>query len=647
MLAINVWICWRLFHTEYLDQLQSIEGVFIALGRYIAAHWPMYDWFPMWIGGYPFPRAYQPLLHYTVAVASSLTGASPALAYHFITACAYSLGGVAFYFLARSLTHSRAAAFCGALLFSTFSPSLVLFPQLRAGSWGWRSASRLEAMVVWGEGPNITGLTLGIFALAMLHRALERRTRGSFLLAGLSLALVPATNWPSTMAVLMGIAAYVLALDAHRLRERFARIIAVGLFAAAVVLPLALPSTIVSTFHNANMMAEIPTPGAPRWIGLGIIGAAMVVCRFALSRAPFPLRFAALYTIITTGIVSAFGYAGVRLLPQPMRFHLAMEIAIVVLATTAGFYFVRARPTLAAPLFAITLLFCAAQAWQYRHYARTIIQPLDIRRSVEYQEARWFDANMHGGRVDAPGSISFWMNVFTDTPELTGCCEQSSPTREDFIVDYVTAAGYRSEAETADYTLLWMKAFAIEAFAAGGPASREYYHSFQFPYRFRGKLPLVWQNGDDFIYRIPERTRGLARVVGVRDLVKRPPENGIDVAELRPFVAALDNPAYPIAFTSWQDVNHARVNAALKPDQALSIAINYDPGWKATANGRPVRVRRDGLGVLAIEPACQGDCAINLRWSPGAEPWICLAISLSALAASLVWWLQPAYRKNG
>jgi hypothetical protein len=295
----------------------------------------------------------------------------------------------------------------------------------------------------------------------------------------------------------------------------------------------------------------------------------------------------------------------------------------------------------------LTLVFCATQAWRYRHYARSIIQPLDIRRSVEYEEARWFAANTRGGRVDTPGTVSFWMNAFTDTPQLTGCCEQSSPTREDFIVDYVTAVGYRSDAESADYTLLWMKAFAVEAFAAGGPASREHYHSFHFPYRFRGKLPLFWQNGDDFIYRIPERTPGLVRIVRTRDLVKRPPENGIDVADLRPFVAALDDPALPIASTRWHDVNHARISATMKTDQALSVAINYDPGWKATANGTPVPVREDGLGLLAIDPRCSGDCAIDLHWSPGAEPWICLAISLSALAASLVLWLQPAYRKNG
>jgi len=647
VLALNVWICWRLFHTEYLDQLPSIEGAFISLARYIAEHWPMYDWFPMWLGGYPFPRAYQPLLHYTVAALSRITGASPALAYHFITACAYSLGGVAFYFLARCLTHTRAAAFCGALLFCTFSPSLLLLPEVRADAWSWRNARRLQAMVAYGEGPNITGLTLGIFALAMLHRALERRTRGSLVLAGISLALVPATNWPSTMALLMAIAAYVIALNAQEFRDRIGRLVAIGVFAAALVLPLALPSTILSTFRNANMMGDMPTPGASRWIGLALIGAAVVVFRFALSRGPFPVRFAALYATITTGIVIASGYAGVRLLPQAMRFHLAMEIAIILLATTAAFWLTRACPAVARTLLAATLIFCAAQAWQYRHYARSIIQPLDIRRSVEYQEARWFAANTHGGRVDAPGTVSFWMNAFTDTPQLTGCCEQSSPTREDFIVDYITAAGYHSEAESADYTLLWMKAFAVEAFAAGGPASREHYHSFQFPYRFRGKLPLVWQNGDDFIYRVPERTPGLARVVRTRDLVKHPPENGIDVAEIRPFVAALDDPALPIASTRWQNPNHARIIANMNRDQAISVAINYDPGWKATANGKPVPVQADGLGLLASEPGCSGDCAIDLRWSPGAEPWICLAISLSALAASLVWWLQPAYRKNG
>jgi hypothetical protein len=643
VLAVNVWICWRLFHTEYLDQLPSIEGAFISLARYISHHWPMYDWFPIWMGGYPFPRAYQPLLHYTVAALSSITGTSPALAYHFVTACAYSLGGVAFYFLANALTRSRVAAFCGALLFSTFSPSLLLFPEVRADAAGWRHARRLQAMVVYGEGPNIAGLAFGMLALAMLHRALERRTRGSIILAGLSLALVPATNWPSTMALLMAIAAYLAALHAREFRDRLKPAMLAGLLAAAFVLPLALPSTILSTFRNANMMGDGPTAGAPRWIGFAILVALAAAVRLALARAPFPLRFAALYTVIATGVVAAASYKGVRLLPQAMRFHLALEIAMLLLVTTAGFELCRRWPEAAKVAVALTLLFAGAEAWQYRHYARSIIRPIDMRRTLEYQEARWFDANAHGARVEAPGTVSFWMNVFTDTPQLIGCCEQSSLSREDFIVDYVTAVGYRSDPETADYTLLWMKAFALEAFASGGPASREHYHAFLFPYRFHGRLSVVWQNGDDAIYRIVERTHGLARVVRLRDIVKDPPENGIDVTELRPFVAALDDSSLPVAATVWRDVNDARIRARMSADQVISVAFNYHPGWRAAANGKSVPVRADGLGLIVIEPGCSGDCTINLHWSPGPEPWICIAISVTAMAGALVWWRRGRY----
>jgi hypothetical protein len=46
--AVNLFICARLLHTVYLDQLPSIEGVFIALEKYIQAHWPTYDWFALW-----------------------------------------------------------------------------------------------------------------------------------------------------------------------------------------------------------------------------------------------------------------------------------------------------------------------------------------------------------------------------------------------------------------------------------------------------------------------------------------------------------------------------------------------------------------------------------------------------------------------
>jgi hypothetical protein len=182
-----------------------------------------------------------------------------------------------------------------------------------------------------------------------------------------------------------------------------------------------------------------------------------------------------------------------------------------------------------------------------------------------------------------------------------------------------------------------LKAFAVEGIAMGGPNSREYYKDFKHPYRFQGRLPLLWRSGDDFIYRVPKRTPGLARVVPQAALVRHPPVNGIDVNELRPFVRALDDPSLPVADFTWTDANTAHVSGILSAGQAISIAVTWDPGWSAMANGRTVPVRADGIGLIAVDPNCADACEVRLSWSPGLEPRIAITIALLTLIALTGW----------
>ncbi|HVW87356.1 MAG TPA: hypothetical protein VHB50_21865 [Bryobacteraceae bacterium] len=642
---MNTAVVWRLFRTEYLNQLQSIEGAFIALARYIQEHWPGYDWFPMWYGGFPFARTYQPAFHYTVAAAASVFGLSVASAYHVVAALGYALGGVAFYYLAKALCEDRLIALGGALAFSLFSPSLLLLPALRHDAAGLWNARRLQAMVVYGEAPNVSGLTVMMFALGLLHLALKRRTRASAIAAAAALAAVPAVNWPATVALTLAVGCYVAALTAPELRASAVRVAGIGIAAAGFACPFALPSTIWSTYHNANNMAESPTPGAGRWIALALLLAGFAVVRFVLSRlrASFALRFASLYLFVLAWFVLTVSWTGVRAIPQPMRFHVAMEIPLILAAMlfTQG---ALARWPQWRPAAAVLLAaFCLFQFIHYRQYARKIITRLDVRKTIEFQEAGWFDRNIRGGRVLAPGTVSFWMNAFTGVPQMVGCCEQSVLGKPAFIAAYITAAGHEDEAQSADFSLLWMKAFAVQAVAIGGRSSREYYKPFQFPYRFRGKLPLLWASGDDYIYRVPERAPDLARVVRISDVVTHLPENGIDVRELRPFVAALDNPALPVASWRWTGVNSGIARADMRSDQAMSIAINYHPGWKAFVGGRETSVRSDGLGLTVIEPHCSGPCAVEMRWSPGVEPYFVWAAALATMAVCG----YGLYRKSG
>ncbi len=125
--------------------------------------------------------------------------------------------------------------------------------------------------------------------------------------------------------------------------------------------------------------------------------------------------------------------------------------------------------------------------------------------------------------------------------------------------------------------------------------------------------------------------------------MKHPPANGIDVVELRTFVAALDDSTLPILRTTWIGTNTARMDGVLGPDHVISVAMNFDKGWSATANGREVPVRSDGLGFIAIEPHCDGACAVELHWSAGWEPRIAWIFALAAISGLGYWcWQERA-----
>jgi hypothetical protein len=637
-----------LLRTTYLDQLPSIEGVFIALERYIQVHWPTYDWFGLWYGGMPFTRVYQPGLHYATAILASASGLNTALAYHVLIAITYSLGGVTFYLLARALTGDTVTGFVGGLVFSLFSPSVLLVPIIRYDVGGTWHARRLQALAVYGEGPNVSGLTLAMLALAAVHYALTRKTPLATCLAAFAVALVPITSWPATLALVMALFCYTIALSLEELPGAIGRLLLIGVGAFGFASPFAPPSTILGTVAQANVMDDGPTPGPSRWIALGLMFAALILLRAGLAwrRSSFAVRFPSVWFLLTGWIVLASSAMGIRVIPYPVRFHLAMEIPMVILGAMAAMWMVRRWPVARKPAIAVLVLFVCVQGYNYRRYARTIIHPLEIEKTSEYRMAKWADANMGGQRIFTRGTFAFWLNAFTGTPQMSGFFDQSISNFEDRIASYVVSAGFESDKQSADISLLWLKAWAADAIQLGGPKTVDVYRDFQFPDRFRGVLPLVWQQGDDFVYRVPERTEGLARVVRAGDLMKHKPVNGIDVAELRPFVAALDDASLPQARFAWQGVNAARIEGALAPGQVYSVAINYDPGWTAVRNGQAVPLHADGMGMIAIEPGCSGDCAVEMHWSQRWERPFVITAFLMALVGSVAWCLVTRYRGN-
>ena len=168
--------------------------------------------------------------------------------------------------------------------------------------------------------------------------------------------------------------------------------------------------------------------GGQRWFLL----AALLVFLFGLGKllAPLPLnlRFAILFSLFLLAGVPGADSSRFELLPEAGRFHLELELALCLLIAGVLMSFHRAAK------FALILAGAAAIVFQFQSFrtrASFDLIPAKLESRSEYQSARWLTDNpsLWQGRVFAPGSNAFWLNVFTDIPQATGCCDQgrSSP----------------------------------------------------------------------------------------------------------------------------------------------------------------------------------------------------------------------------
>ena len=703
LFALNLWISWRLFFTEYLVHFGSIEPVFYALADAIRTQWPHLNWWPQWFCGMPFAYTYQPLLHYTVALISGLGGFSAARAFHIVLAVIYSLGPVCLYALVFRLSHRWDVSILTGLLYSLWSPSTLLMSDMAGDTGGIWKARRLHSAVVWGDGPYVAGLTLVPLAILLLDWAVRSHkvARGGairWLAASLAIAAVVATNIPATISLAMGLLAYVLSVEAGRFLR--ASLAAVGASAFGYLLiawwippsalwrnavnaqwmdsasrfdwvkifqlliAAALLAAISYILRRFNSFEELAQNGVRReTVPDSSGGARRTLCapedlartmerryqarsaepgrvsggvegRAGPVRAPEYLRFGVLFTVITSGIVLGNAWFHISLVAQAGRFHLVMEMAIVTAVAAVAVRLTDGSRCCRRMLLLGTTLMCVVQIVHYRAAARRIIDRANVTTRSEYKIARWMDQHVNGGRVLAPGSVSFWLNAFTITPQLKGCCDQNELFRApDFAYYQVLADNGPGSTETS---LVWLRALGVQYIALCGPGTTEQYGDSKYPHKFDGVLPTAWQDGGDSILEVPARSSSLAHVVAPSELIVRMPANQADVAPLENYVAAIQDPARPEAQFQWDPQNGANIRAIVPRGSVVSVQIPYQFGWRATAAGWNIPVSSDALGMMVLAPDCDGTCGIRLIFDGGTEAKIVGIASLLGWIAALL-----------
>jgi hypothetical protein len=290
------------------------------------------------------------------------------------------------------------------------------------------------------------------------------------------------------------------------------------------------------------------------------------------------------------------------------------------------------------------LYFAEGQVVSWRRYAKQLLQPADSAQSIEYRTANWIERNLPGQRVMMVGSIGQWAEVFTRVPQLGGQQYPTAPNFSQQVAVYIVDTGQNAGARDGAVSILWLKAFGARAIAVPGPQSPEYWHLVADPRKFEGVLPVLWRERDTTIYLVSDGPFSLAHIVRPDDLVRHTPINGLDVGEIRRYVTALEETASAPAALSWEGDNKAVIQARLQPGQVVSAQITYSPGWHARVNGAARDIRPDGIGLMAIDPGCAGECSIVLDYDGGAELRACRIASASFLTLLIIAFARHCYK---
>jgi hypothetical protein len=634
LFTLNFYFCKELFTLEYSQFMGSIEAAYITISRYMIDNWRDLTWFPLWYGGIPFQNTYPPFLHAAVAMASVVFRVSPALAYHAVTAFFYCMGPVTLYALTLRLTGSRWCGLWAGLAYSVIPPSYFLMPSVRAGMGGEFSLRRLQALMAYGEGPHITALAMLPLGILCLDLALAKRRPQWYVLAAATIAVIVLSNWLGALALAISIFAYLLAQSATDGGfVMWLKAFGIGAMAYAFVLPWIPPSTIQAIQLNALHIAGDYVESYRRLPIYCVIGISFAIAlKYAMERLKVsrPIQFSVMFAILISALPLGSEWFGVAIVPQPERYHLEMDLAICLAIVSGTFTLAQKAPQrFRYALASVALILCLLPTRLDRRHARRMIKPVKISETAEYEVARWFDSHVASGRVLAPGTISFWMNAFTDTPQVGGGFDQGRVSRSNSLALYQLYSGENAGVRASEIALLWMKAYGVQALSIGRKP-------FIQPERFHDLTPAA-RFGEDIIYWVPERSKSLAHVVPRTGLVRALPVNGLDVDQLRPYVKSLDDPVSPLADFRWTSRHSAEIHADLMPAQVLSVQITYHPGWHATVQGVACSLHGDGLGQIVVEPSCQGSCDVRLSYDGGSEMRVAKIVCWSSVIGCIIW----------
>lgn len=657
LVALNLLFVWPMFTGELSQFVGSIEVGYIQAGQFLQEFSP-HTWNPLWYNGFPFHVMYNPIPPYLEWFVSAVTGSSAGASYRLLTGLAYVLTPAAVYFFGRQLLRSSFGGLLAALFWS-LPPSFVsLFPTFRSDALAHGSAPwHLLVLIEYGEGTH----TLGLFFLALfgwwLLRAFDRPTFRRIVLAAAGFALVGLT---SMIAFFAGLLLFAAVAVSQRIREpgtdrrpwrTAAAVLGIGLGFLAFWFNPDFLKTSFGFGTGGDILKTYSRFALYLPVGLALLFAAA----YALFRGRpgrQPLLVILLWFLPLAAVVVAWEKFRLQFAPQPIRYLPEASLAFDLLASLAVVWAVRRLVAfrtvgkfLAAGLVLLTLGGLDLASQTYIRNSQDLVRPrlTPTAESREYRLAKAVEALPGVERVYATGNDAFYLNLFTRVPQLRGALDQAATNRWWNHASYQLLTGDDSVV-AADL----VRAMNLNYVIVTTAASKNVYHDYRFPEKF-ASWEKVYEAEGDIVYRSGLAVPGLAQLAdGSVYPTLRKPKTAIDQPAIRAYADWVDRNSRPVDAFEWLDNGRARIRVDPSAGEIVSVQVTYDRGWRASDGRKQLKIRRDVLDNLVIEPAAAGPQEIVLEYRKPWFVWLGYAITLATVVALFLYpkFLAPLVQRQ-
>jgi hypothetical protein len=272
-----------------------------------------------------------------------------------------------------------------------------------------------------------------------------------------------------------------------------------------------------------------------------------------------------------------------------------------------------------------------------------MLNPSPREMAVEYQVSKLLQDRGPAGRVFVSGGTRFRINSWFAVPQLGGTFESGLRNRIPLDLMYHMRLGLgRTEQQQAPDAIRSMRFAGVEYAVLHGPDSSEHYKDFKRPDMFDGLLERVYARNGDFIYKVP--FHGYAHLVYDDEMTASNP-SGYDVELSTRYVASMDDPVRPKLASKWLDNNRLEIRGRMVDGMGVSVQVNYDEGWTAAQNGKPLQVLKDNTNFILLRPQ-PGESMILLHYTGSPEHKRYAALSGAAWLIALGWLVIDRRRRT-